>query len=331
MGDVIHTLPAISDAALQIPDIQFDWVVDRAFAEIPHWHSCVNTVITSAHRQWKRQPMQSLKQGEIKRFFKQLRQTRYDVVIDAQSSLKSAVIARLAAADTRAGMDADSVREYGAHWCYQKRHAVAKQQHAVTRIRKLFAASLDYPVPDSPPVFNIESNKLENVSELTDSPYLLFVPNASWESKCYPEAHWRELIALAVENFSVLIPWGSEAERIRAEKISADHQNAVVLPRMRLSQLAYLIQHARGIITVDTGLGHLAAALAVPALSLYGPTDPQLIGTVGEHQLHLQTSLPCVPCYKRQCHYQGSFHQRAVCLQQLSPDQVWLHFKDNVI
>ncbi len=327
MGDVIHTLPAISDASKRLPDISFDWVVDRAFAQIPGWHQQVTKVIASAHRHWKHHLFASLQDGAIRKFLQQLRKTHYDVVIDAQASLKSASIARLAKTAKRAGMNSHSVREYGAHWMYQQRYSIDKQQHAITRIRQLFARALDYSTPTTKADFGIAIDRLKKPEAEYRSPYVLFIPNASWQSKLYPQKHWQHLIAQATQQFSVLVPWGNEAEKQYAQTITAKQNNAHVLPRLSLSELGYLIKNAKGVISVDTGLGHLATALDVPTVSLYGPTDPQLIGAAKTQKQHdLQTKLPCIPCYKRQCHYQDSLHQEAVCLEKLTPETVWERF-----
>ena len=90
LGDVIHTLPALTDAQRAIPGIQFDWVVEEGFAEIPAWHPAVAQVIPVAIRRWRKHPLQTLRSGEWRRFKARLRETHYDLVIDAQGLLKSA-------------------------------------------------------------------------------------------------------------------------------------------------------------------------------------------------------------------------------------------------
>src|SRR5690606_34264849 len=96
MGDLVQALPAVTDAAAALPGTRFDWVVDEAFAEVPGWHPAVDKVIISAHRRWRRQPLQSLCRGEWRDFVRRLRNTQYDWVLDAQTSLKSALVTRLA-------------------------------------------------------------------------------------------------------------------------------------------------------------------------------------------------------------------------------------------
>ncbi|HLF66855.1 MAG TPA: lipopolysaccharide heptosyltransferase I, partial [Gammaproteobacteria bacterium] len=88
MGDLIHALPAVSDAKQHIPDIHFDWVADEAFAQIPRLNPAIETIITTAHRRWKKEPWPSLKRGEFTQLWRAIRQKKYDIVIDAQNNLK---------------------------------------------------------------------------------------------------------------------------------------------------------------------------------------------------------------------------------------------------
>jgi len=154
MGDLIQLLPALSDAHGQRPELRFDWVADTAFAEIPGWHPAVDQVIPSAHRDWRRHKTEFLCGNRGRAWLRRLRERRYDRVIDAQGSWKSAVIARLARGPS-AGLDGASVREPGAQWLYGERHFVAREQLAITRWRQLLAAVLDYPVPTTAPDFGL--------------------------------------------------------------------------------------------------------------------------------------------------------------------------------
>src|ERR1043165_9917793 len=91
MGDIIHTLPAVTDAAKVIPNIQFDWVVEEAFAEVPQWHEQVKQIIPIALRRWRKNICQTIQSGELKQFYTRLRVQEYDFVLDAQGSIKSAI------------------------------------------------------------------------------------------------------------------------------------------------------------------------------------------------------------------------------------------------
>ncbi|PIW77206.1 MAG: lipopolysaccharide heptosyltransferase I, partial [Piscirickettsiaceae bacterium CG_4_8_14_3_um_filter_44_38] len=144
MGDVFHTFPALTDAMKAIPDLQVDWVVEEAFQEIPKWHPVVDKVYVIKLRDWRKHPFRS--RPEMKRFFEVINQTQYDLVIDAQGLLKSAWVVNKIKSPS-AGMDWGSAREKLASLFYNQRYSVAKQQHAITRLRELFAKALHYPQP----------------------------------------------------------------------------------------------------------------------------------------------------------------------------------------
>ncbi|MES2141766.1 MAG: lipopolysaccharide heptosyltransferase I [Pseudomonadota bacterium] len=290
MGDIIHALPAVSDAANALPGIQFDWVAEEAFIEIPAWHKNVNRVIPIALRRWRKRPWYALKQEEVQQFYKQLRLQQYDKVIDAQGSIKSAVTTRLSRG-SRLGMDKNSVRETFADLAYQEKFFIPQKQHAIDRLRQLFAKALGYPLEKTPPCYGIARDHLTPTKLDLPPNYLVFIPNASWAAKCWPETSWSSLLErTAQQEIPVFIPWGNQAEKERGMRIANKHANVSVLPHLSLSELANLLLQAKAAVCVDTGLSHLAAALGTPAITLYGPTDPKLIGAVGPSQIHLQST-----------------------------------------
>lgn len=321
LGDVIHTLPALSDAARALPDIRFDWVVEEALAEIPAWHPAVERVIPIALRRWRKQPSAALTGGEWRQFLHQLRTENYDKIIDAQGLIKSAVITRLARGP-RYGLDRRSAREPLAALAYGHKISVEKKQHAITRVRALFAAALNYPCPATAPDYGLSPTRFEPAA--TDERYMVFLHGTAWSSKQWPLGYWLELARLAAaQGYKVYLPWGNPNERQRARHIAAHCSSAVVLPEMNLAALAALLAHACGVVGVDTGLSHLAAALAAPAVTIYGATRPELTGTVGASQVHLCAKFPCAPCGGRVCAYQGAAPVQPACYQTIPPTQVW--------
>jgi heptosyltransferase-1 len=290
MGDVIHTLPAVSDAASQMPDIEIDWVVEEAFAEIPSWHPAIRRVIPVAIRRWRSEllpPWNMRGHGMQWRDFKHaLRQEKYDRVIDAQGLFKSAVVARLASG-TVVGFDWNSAREPLASLAYSKRYFASRDQHAVKRTRQLLAQALGYSLADTPASGGLLRSDFGNPDPRLLS--VLFLHGTTRDDKHWPEAHWialaRQLTAAGV---AICIPWYNDIEKQRAERIAQVSTLVEVLPKSTLKQLALALAKSTAFIAVDTGLGHLGAALNVPGLSLYGPTDPARIGTYGASQIHLR-------------------------------------------
>lgn len=323
MGDLIHALPALSDAKRAIPDIEFDWVIDKDFSEVATWHDSVSTIIPSAHRYWSKAWCHHFANGDLSAFLKKLRAQRYDLVLDAQNNLKSAVVTRLTRGP-RVGLDRHSVNEWGAQFAYQIKYKVDPKKHAVRRMRELFAQALGYDCPDDAPNFAINRERCVKPDLNLPEQYLMFVHNASWVTKLWPETYWQQLIRIATQaGHTVLLPSGNQAERERAERLARGHDAVIALPHLRLSEIAYLLDHAEAAVCVDTGLSHLCAALDTPSVTIYGATDSGLIGATGQNQIHLQSAFACAPCNKKRCFYQGESQVKPACYAEITPEGVW--------
>jgi heptosyltransferase-1 len=286
LGDVIHTLPAITDAMRAVPGIQFDWIVEEAFAEIPAWHPAVKRVIPIALRRWRKTPLGSLFGREWQRFKLQLKMTSYDLVIDAQGLVKSAWLTRLIDAPS-VGYDKRSIREPLASMFYSQHVAVSKEQHAVERIRELFAKAMNYSKPSIAGDYSLLKNTFQVPDGLAISNRIVLMHGTTRTSKYWPEDYWIELAQkICSAGFLPSLPWGNDEEYQRAQRI-AQNSGAEVLPKLKLAEIAAIIANARAAVAVDTGLGHLTAALNVPCISLYGPTSPLKVGAYGKQQIHL--------------------------------------------
>nr|WP_189672810.1 lipopolysaccharide heptosyltransferase I [Pseudomonas taiwanensis] len=328
LGDVIHTLPALTDAAHAMPGIRFDWVVEEGFAEIPSWHPAVDQVIPVAIRRWRKNLWQTFKSGEWKAFKQRVRERKYDLVIDAQGLVKSAWLTRYVKAPV-AGLDRYSAREGWASRFYDRRLSVAVGQHAVERVRQLFAMALAYDLPEGIGNYGLDLDRLQLPPA---APYVVFLHGTTWATKHWPEAYWRELAErMGQRNLQVRLPWGNPQEKARAERIAQGLKNCQVLPKLNLAGVARVLAAAKACVAVDTGLGHLAAALDVPTISLFGPTNPGLTGAYGRAQVHQASNFPCAPCLQKKCTYKPSAEdlrrfdlkrEWPLCFTRLNPEHV---------
>ena len=287
MGDVLHTLPALTDAQNALPDITFDWVVEENFAEIPRWHGAVKRVIPIALRRWRKQPFSTNTQQAWKRYRTLLQENQYDAVIDAQGLVKSAFFATRLAQGTKYGYNRQCAREPLASFFYDHRFYVAYQQHAVERIRQLFSLSLGYELPQTPGDYGIARHFTNHAIE---KPYIVFIHATTRADKHWLEDEWKKTAEKLTALFDVEIrfPWGNEQEHQRAQRITNGLDKTTVLPKLTLTELADQIANAKAVISVDTGLAHLTAALDKPNITLYGATDPKLIGTYGKNQIYIK-------------------------------------------
>jgi len=313
LGDVIHAFPAVVDAARQIPNLQLTWLVEENFADLVRMHPHVQNVIVVAMRRWRKNIIKSYQDGELSDFLKQLRLQHYDVIIDAQGLIKSAVLGKIARGKL-VGFDKTSVRERIAASFYRQSYAVDVNQHAVQRIRSLWAQILGYQLSDC-----VDYGL--SCYQQSQQDYVVLLHGTTWISKHWPEEYWRTVLSFCADaKLRVKIPWGNQEEHERALRIADGFTNAEVLPQLSLSAVVDVLAKARICIAVDSGLGHLACALDVPCISLYGPTNPQLVGTFagrnGQHkQLHLCADSPLF----------GGRDKQQICLDKLSPDSVIKH------
>jgi heptosyltransferase-1 len=278
LGDVVHMLPALTEAAAHIPGLRADWVVEEAFAPIPAWHPAVDRVLPVAIRRWRKTPFAPGVKAEFSAFKRRLQEVRYDLVLDSQGLIKSAALALLARGP-RAGLDWASAREPLASLAYGRRHPAPRALHAITRNRLLTAAALGYPLGDEADIRHGLTPPPRPELDLPER-YLVALHGTARPEKEYPEQDWRTL--LAALPLPILLPWGSLAERTRAERLALGLANVEALPRLPLDQMGGVIAGAEGVVGVDTGLMHLAAAFRRPGVGLYPSTPPERFGARSE-------------------------------------------------
>jgi heptosyltransferase-1 len=333
MGDVFHTFPALSDALKALPDLQIDWVVEKSFAEIPQWHPAVDKVHPIELRRWRKSLFSKQTRQETKAFFETINQTKYDLILDAQGLYKSLWVARRVNAPI-SGFDFKSAREPLSSLFYQNKYRVAKDQHAILRLRQLFAKALDYPLTeDAPIVYGLNTQAwskpeilIENVGQ---DDYWVFLHGTTWETKYWPEGYWIELLHTANSaGVKVVLPWGNEEEHERALRIgSSAENNPAWVPddMLSLNTIAKILKNAQAVVSVDTGLSHVAAALEVPIVVLYRVTDPVLVGADGSKVTRLES--PCAPGYIKQ--FENSAQEK-LSLQGLSVETVFTKLTDKL-
>ena len=321
LGDVVHALPAVTDAISQ--GYSFDWVVEESFADIPKMHPGVDRVIPMAWRRWRKDLRRNREQ--MTAFYGDLRSSDYDVVLDSQGPIKSAVVALLARG-TRAGFSHTSAREPWAAFGYQNRLSVPKGGHAIDRQRHLFASALNYEVGDAwRSGIEIDTEKEIDPAH---SPKVFLLHGTTWPTKYWPEVMWLDLVAkLKAQDQEPLVTWGNDEERTRAERLV--QAGATMIDRRPLDELIKVLKTCTRVVSVDSGLGHLAAALGIPTVGIYGATSAELTGFRGVASVSLQGETTCSPCVRKMCtKYEGdplTWRDQPIeppCYAALTPDRI---------
>jgi heptosyltransferase-1 len=324
MGDIFHTFPAVTDLLKFRPDVELHWVVEEGFAEIVSWHPGVKRIIPIALRRWMTMRNKTAWQ-EFKQWKSELNQTQYDLVIDAQGLFKSLLIAKSSQSNNIQGYDKKSARESWVSFFYHQSYFVDKNLHAVQRTRQLLSKIGQYRMDESF-TFGIQ----QYFAPIEKKPkQLIFIVGTSWNTKLWSAEQWKRLTKIALtEGYQVEIIWGSENEKALADSIMQACPGATrPNERMSITAVAEKLVSATAVVGLDTGFSHLAGALEIPTIALYGATSPIKVGLIGEHthNLQLDNPLDCMPCHKRQCKLLPEKSTDCPpCLARIEAENVWL-------
>ena len=278
MGDVVHALPAITDIANAVPNAQIDWVVEKSFSAMPAQHRAVRRVITLQWRKWRKSLRQADTRAAMAQWRAEMQQEPYDLIIDMQGLLKSALFACFAKGP-RAGYDRHSIKEPIASLFYQCKGRVDLHLHAVDRCRALCAELLGYTLPSTPPDFGLQASP--EAWRPSTGPFGVLIPCASRPEKLWPHQHWVAVgKAMQAHGLDVAVFWGSPEELQRAKAL-ADELNASVPPFLTVAQAADTLAQAQVVVGLDTGMSHLAAAHGRPTVGIYCDHEPGLAGLRG--------------------------------------------------
>lgn len=287
LGDVLHNLPVVSDILRKYPDARIDWIVERPFAALPMLHPGVRTIIPVAVRRWRKNLFNSSTWRDVSDFRRSLHASVYDLAIDTQGLMKSALLMR-GVDGLRCGFDRSSAREPLAALLYQRTFHVAKDQHAVERNRQLVAQAMGYTLQAGVD-YGITAPEIAPPVWLPSGAYAVLLHATSRDDKLWDEANWIALgKQLEQQNIRCILPWGNATEKSRSERLSAQIPDAITPCQLNLSEIAALIGKAHAVIGVDTGLAHLAAAMEMPTIGIYTATDPALTGLyAGKYAVNL--------------------------------------------
>jgi heptosyltransferase-1 len=265
MGDVLHHMPAVTDARARFPNARLTWVVDELYAPLARLHPAVDEIVPIAVRRWRKRLFELPTWTEVREATSKVRARRYDAVIDTQGLVRTALMTKLING-TSHGYDADSIREPFAARFYENTHRVSWDLHVIARNRTLTGLALGY-APNGAPDYGFDLN---HFATQTGEPYAIIFHATAKPNKEWPEQRWIAVgKALAAQGLKVLLPWGNDAERARSERMAAMIPDASVPDKRPILEVGKLIAGAQLVAGVDTGFLHIAAALGVPTVAVF--------------------------------------------------------------
>lgn len=323
MGDLIHTLPAVAALRRRFPDARIDWLVETRHRDVLLDNPDVNGLIEVDTLGWRRRLLSPRTWREIRESVSRIRERRYDFVLDLQGTIKSAVSAFLARSDRRIGFGAGHLKERVAALLYTERvSANGGRPHVIDRHLSLLRA-LDieteerrFPISVSPAA---EAAAEQEIERMALSDFAVLNPGGSWETKRWSPERFGQLAAAIEREWKLptLVVWGPGEEGMAREVVAASKGAARLAPRTSLRELVPYIRRASLFVSGDSGPLHLASASGVPAVGIFGPTDPARNGPFGEGDEVVWKQVACSPCYKHRCPGYGN-----VCLTTIEVDDV---------
>ena len=330
IGDVIHTLPALNAIRNQYPDAHITWLVEEAAADLVVGHQALDRVIVSKRKRWIKQlkgPERRQAFKEIRTFWGDLRDTRYDIIIDFQALLKSGIPVWLARGKRKIGFGKGMQHQEHSYLFLNERvPAVDMEIHALTRGLMLIEAigvkseTVVYNVPVSDEDHRqvnalLQANRVDGTR-----PVVAINPMALWETKLWFNDRFAVLADRLVKTSGVDVVFtGGSGDR----PVIDDLRSMMAAPAANLAgqtslkMLAALYQRSALLVTTDTGPMHLAAAVGTKVLALFGPTAPWRTGPFGDGHQVIRTAPSCSPCFKRLCD-----EHRCRCMKEITVEMV---------
>ena len=328
LGDIFHTLPAVRVIKKHLPDCHISWLISDQFTQLASSFADVDEFIIFKRRDWARVN----NWFDLLKFLSTLRKRYFDYVFDFQGLFRSGICSFLVKSGRKIGF-ADA-REFATFFYKQKITVPIEFVHAVEKnislVNQAFGLTHD-PHDYSPPRFKsnenarIEASQLLSPLNLTSHTKLIAIaPAARWDSKTWPSTFFAEIINLINQSIEESVHFwllGAEDERDIGESIlqSTFAQNVTsLMGKTRLPVMLELLRMSNVLLSNDSGPMHIAAALQLPVVSLFGPTDPAKTGPFGNRHHVFRTQVTCSPCFKRKCPL-----PRQLCLDDvITPQEV---------
>ncbi len=346
IGDVVHTFPVLNKLRRRYPKARIDWLVTPEIAELLRQNPAISNVIEFSRDEWST-PWRAAPYVGAARLIATLRATEYDLVLDLQGQLRSAIFAFASGAPVRIGFDRpraevwktlsrkipDEAKKHawqgareGSFLAYT--HHISLPSLDVHPVERNLGVApmlgLDDGAPDFsfpvPPEATTRIDALLDYYDIGKARLIVVAPGTNWETKQWRREGFAEMARYFRQKGFAVTLIGSDGERALCQEIARLAPGTVDLAgETTLSELAALIRRATICITNDSGPMHLAVALDRPVVSIFGPTDPVWAGPYRRGGAVLRTELDCSPCYLRELHRCNFGH---ACMVNISASTV---------
>jgi len=307
VGDLVHTLPVLVALRSHFPDATIDWLVETRFRDVLASNPELDELVEVDTLGWRKRLFSPATWKEIAASTRAIRRRNYDVVLDLQGTIKSSVAARLAKSDRHIGFSRSALKERAAALLYSEHVSVNGEPHHVIdrHLRLLSALDIETKERAFPLVVQneMEEESERSLASLALTEYVILNPGGAWVTKRWaPEKFGALAAAIAKEwKLPTLVVWGPGEAELAQRIVDTSEGSAQLAPATGIRGLIPYIRRARLFVSGDTGPMHLASAVGVPVVGIFGPTDPAKNGPFGPNDAVVWKEVDCGPCYKRRC------------------------------
>jgi len=313
LGDVIHTLPCLDALRRRFPKARIAWVVEELSRDLLEGHPQLDEVFVIPKKRWRGHTLQYIF-PEVIPFFKSIRSRRFEVAVDFQGLAKSGVMAWLSGAPKRIGFGGVACREINGWFTNRKVDPDARGAvHIIDRNLSLLsplgieAAEYARVLPERPEWREYVDGWMRGERLPVETRFVALNPGAGWATKRWPVERFAEVGAAIVKELGrdVLIMWGpgeEEMARRLARLMAGKSASARVAPPTTVGQSIELTRRLDLFIGGDTGPTHLAGALGVPVVAMFGASDGERNHPAARRQVVLQRLDACpggTACWKK--------------------------------
>lgn len=310
IGDVIHTLPVLPAIKKALPDAEISWVVEKKSAELLRQNPLLSELIEVDTKNLRRKEMLGSSLSIARQQLKQLRATKFDVTLDFQGLLKSALVAKISRSKRRYGFSRESLREPASRFLLSETIAVKPGVHVITKNLALAGKALKIPMPERDfefPIFTNENHRqeAEKIISQSGANFAILNPAGGWATKLWDTERFGALADRLWEQSSLVsIVTTAPGERELAEKVlQASRSGKIVLANPGLKGFYELAKRAAVYVGGDTGPTHLAIAAGAPIVGIFGPTEWAVNGSPNPQDICVERNdIACrANCHRRIC------------------------------
>lgn len=327
IGDVVHALPFLEVIRQCYPDSKIDWLIEEEASQVITGHPAINRIIVSGRKRWQKDilnPSKFIKTSSAAiRFYKDLRTSSYDVVIDLQGLFRSGVLAAISKGKRKVGMSGS--REGASFFLKEPPVSVSYEQHAIDRYLKVasylgcntenFKGEIPVSEQDEISINDLLGSQKDNKNIIAVNPM------AKWKTKLWEEDKFAKLASMLLKNLTCCIIFTGSKHDVPVidriiNKMDIKDKAVNLAGKTSLKELACLYSKCSVLVCTDTGPMHIASAMGCRVVALFGPTSPLRTGPYGKGHKVIRSNMDCSPCLKKEC-------DNTACMKNISAEEVF--------